>query len=132
MEFWTQFNEILEERGKPFNKRKASTDSWYSIAFGSAQCYINVDLVNREHKIIISNWIPDNKDLFDKLFQSKENIEKEANINFEWERMDNKKTSRISTYIDGLDFENQDNYKELMNNTIDKVVLLKNVFKKYI
>lgn len=132
LEFWTQFNEILEERGKPFNKRKASTDSWYSIAFGSAQCYINVDLVNREHKIRISNWIPDNKDLFDKLFQSKENIEKEANINFEWERMDNKKTSRISTYIDGLDFENQDNYKELMNNTIDKVVLLKNVFKKYI
>ena len=89
-------------------------------------------MVNSEHKIRISNWIPDNKDLFDKLFHSKESIEKEANINFEWERMDNKKTSRISTYIDGLDFEKQDNYNELMNNIIDKVILLKKVFTKYI
>lgn len=89
-------------------------------------------MVNSEHKIRISNWIPDNKDLFDKLFNSKESIEKEANINFEWERMDNKKTSRISTYIDGLDFEKQDNYNELMNNIIDKVILLKKVFTKYI
>lgn len=132
LEFWTQFNEILEERGKPFNKRKPSTDHWYSIALGSSKCYINIDLVNSEHKIRISNWIPDNKDLFDKLFHSKESIEKEANIYFEWERMDNKKTSRISTYIDGLDFEKQDNYNELMNNIIDKVILLKKVFTKYI
>ena len=26
LEFWTQFNEVLEERGKPFNRRKATTD----------------------------------------------------------------------------------------------------------
>lgn len=28
LEFWTQFNEVLEMRGKPFNKRKAATDHW--------------------------------------------------------------------------------------------------------
>ena len=44
LEFWTQFNEVLEERGKPFNKRKPSTDHWYSVATGTSGCHINIDL----------------------------------------------------------------------------------------
>ena len=46
LEFWTQFNDILEQRGKPFNKRKATTDHWYSVAVGSSECQISIDLVN--------------------------------------------------------------------------------------
>ena len=34
LEFWNRFNEIVAERGKPFNVRKASTDHWYDIAIG--------------------------------------------------------------------------------------------------
>ena len=132
LEFWNMFNEVIEERGKPFNKHKASTDHWYSVAIGSSKCYINIDLVNSEHKIRTSLWIPDNKDLFDKLNLEKENIENDAGIQFDWDRIDNKKASRICTYIDGLDFENQTNYKDLMNKIIDNVVLYKKVFSKYI
>lgn len=53
LEFWTQFNDILEQRGKPFNKRKATTDHWYSVAVGSSECQISIDLVNKEHNIIV-------------------------------------------------------------------------------
>lgn len=53
LEFWTKFNEILESRGKPFNKRKATTDHWYSVALGSSECHLSIDLVNREHRIRI-------------------------------------------------------------------------------
>lgn len=132
LEFWTKFNEIVEERSKPFNKRKATTDHWYSVALGSSQCFINIDLVNSEHKIRISIWIPDNKDLFDKLFAEKQSIENEANLCFDWERLDSKKASRICTYLNGLDFEKQDNYKDLMNAIIDKVIVFKSVFSKFI
>lgn len=33
LEFWTQFNDVIVERGKPFKIRKASTDHWYDIAW---------------------------------------------------------------------------------------------------
>ena len=69
LEFWTRFNEVLEERGKPFNKRKATTDHWYSIAMGSSECQISIDLVNKEHKIRVGVWVADNKDLFDKFYE---------------------------------------------------------------
>lgn len=132
LEFWTQFNEILEERGKPFNKRKATTDHWYSVALGSSECHLSIDLVNREHKIRIGLWIDDNKDLYDSLEEKKDEIEEKTNIKFEWDRLDDKKASVICKYIDGLDFDNQSNYKDLMNKVIDEIVVLKNVFSKYI
>mgnify|MGYP001757029438 CR=1 FL=1 len=50
----------------------------------------------------------------------------------DWQRLDNKKASRIIYYIEGLDFDNHENYDELMNEVIDKVIVVRNVFRKYI
>lgn len=132
LEFWNMFNNAIDERDKPFNKHKPSTDPWYTVAIGSSKCHISIDLVNKENRIRISLWIPNNKELFDKLSIEKESIEEEANFQFEWDRLDGKKASRIYTYIKGLDFENQSNYKDLMNQIIDYVILFKKAFKKYI
>lgn len=131
LEFWTLFNEIVEKR-KPFNKRKPTTDHWYSVAIGSSSCHVSIDLINRDNKIRISLWIADNKDFYDELYKNKEIIESKFNYKIEWHRLDNKKASYICTYIDGLDFDNQDNYKALMNESIDKVIDFKKVFKDYI
>lgn len=132
LEFWNQFNDVVEERGKPFNKRKATTDHWYSVAVGSSQCYISIDLVNREHKVRVGLWIPDNKELYDKLYLKKEDIEKQVSFDLSWDRLDDKKSSYVCTYIDNLDFNNQDNYFELMNDIIDKVLELRKVLRHYI
>ena len=132
LEFWTQFNDILEQRGKPFNKRKATTDHWYSVAVGSSECQISIDLVNKDHKIRVGLWISDNKDRFDYMRQHKEEIEVAMGFPLFWQRLDNKKSSLICTYIKGLDFKAQDNYPELMNEAIDLVVKMRDVLKKYI
>ena len=132
LEFWTQFNDILEQRGKPFNKRKATTDHWYSIAVGSSECQISIDLVNKNHKIRVGLWISDNKDRFDYMLQQKEEIESAIGFPLLWQRFDNKKSSLICTYINGLDFKAQDNYPELMNEAIDIVVKMRDVLQYYI
>lgn len=50
----------------------------------------------------------------------------------DWDRLgEQKKASRIKYYIDGLDFEKQDNYSELMNTAIDVAVKMRDVFKRY-
>ena len=132
LDFWTQLNEILEVRGKPFNKRKATTDHWYSIAMGTSECHISIDLVNKEHKIRIGVWINDNKELFDKIFTYKDEIEKACSFELSWDRLDNKKASLVCTYIPGLDFDNQSNYSELINKAIDLVLIMRKVFSPYI
>ncbi len=132
LEFWNQFNEVLEARGKPFNKRKATTDHWYCVSVGSSQCHISIDLINREHKIRVSLWIPDNKELFDDLYAHREEIHKAFGIPLSWERRDEKKASYIASYIKGLNFNDSSNYDELINKAIDYVLKLKAVLAPYL
>lgn len=130
LEFWTQFNEVIENKGKPFNKRKATTDHWYSIAVGSSLCHISIDLVNKDHFVRVGLWIDDNKDLFDKLLIDKEEIEQEIGMGLDWDRLDGKKASTICMHIPGLDFNNQSNYPELMDKIIEMSVKFKDTFSK--
>ena len=132
LEFWNQLNEVLEERGKPFNKRKPTTDHWYSIAIGSSECHISIDLINKNHKIRVGVWIGDNKELFDKFYANKDQIESACGFELEWNRLDNKKASFVCTYIPGLDFDNTSNYAELMNKSIDLVLTIRKAFVPFL
>lgn len=132
MEFWNQFNEILIKRGKPFNVRKATTDHWYNVAIGTSDAHIDITLVNKDSVIGVELYITDNKDLFDKLYQKKDEIELDLGFELEWRRLDNSKASRIVTFIKGLNFDDHSNYIDLMNKTIDLAALMRDIFKKYI
>ena len=58
----------------------------------------------------------------------------ESTLGFElsWQRMNHRKSSRICKYIEGLDFTIQDNYAELMNESIDLVVRMRDALSEYI
>lgn len=130
--FWTQFNEKILSKGKPFNLRKPTTDHWYDVAIGTSAAKIAVDLVNKENCIILELYIHSDKKLYDSLFEKKNEIEGELDMNFEWDRLDSKKASRIKHSIHGLDFYNHSNYDQLMDEVIDKIIRMRKVFQKYI
>ncbi|SDY47374.1 protein of unknown function [Ruminococcaceae bacterium YAD3003] len=132
LEFWNKLNDALDQKGKPFNKHKATTDHWYTVAVGSSQCYISIDLVNKEHKIRVGLWVTDNKEMFDMFYSHREEIEKVFGESLEWDRLDNKKASIFSASIPGLDFNKQDNYSELIDMTIEKVVKLREAIKPFL
>lgn len=132
LDFWTRFNDVLEANGKPFNKRKATTDHWYEVAVGTSQGHISIDLVNKEHRVRVGLWIADNKELFDELHAKKDEIEKNFGSELVWYRLDDKKASIICTYIKDLNFNKQDNYPELMQEIIDTVVKMRSVMKRYL
>lgn len=132
LNFWNRFNEVLLSRNKPFNARKATTDHWYDVALGTSEAHISITLVNKTNSIGIEVYINDNKELFDRLYSESETIQNELDFSMDWQRLDNKKASRIIYYMGGLDFDNHENYDELINEVIDKVVITKDLFKKYI
>lgn len=132
LEFWNRFNEILIDRGKPFNIRKATTGHWYDIALGTSEAHISINLVNKESLVVIDLYINDNKEIFDRLYELKEQIESELGFKMTWDRLDNSKASRIKYGIKGLNFDDHSNYDDLMNKIIDIAVKMRDVFKKYI
>lgn len=130
--FWEQFNNEVIAHGKPFNTRKATTDHWYNVAIGSSACYVSITLVNSASFVGVELTIPDNKGLFDSLYEKKDEINSKIGFDMEWERLDDKKASKIIHKIDGLDFDCHDNYPKLMDEVISKVIVIRDVFKKYV
>ncbi|MBR0341198.1 MAG: DUF4268 domain-containing protein [Oscillospiraceae bacterium] len=132
LDFWRQLNDAIDQKGKPFNKHKATSDHWYTVAIGTSHAYMSIDLINKEHRIRVGLWIPDNKELFDALYAKKDDIEEACNIPLEWDRLDSKKAAVVCTYKKGLDFKNQENYPELIDWIIDTTVLLRDTFKEHL
>ena len=129
LEFWTLFNDHVVERNKPFAIHKASSISWYNIAVGTSQACISVSLVNKDSYIGVELYIASNKELFDKLYAEHEKIEKELGFEVDWQRLDNAKASRILYKISGLNFDDHSNYDQLIEEAIDKVIAMRDVFK---
>lgn len=130
--FWTDFNEVLVEKGKPFNVRKATTDHWYKVALGKSGVYIDITLVNKDGHIGVGVYIDDDKDLFDQFEEKKDDIEAALGFCMEWDRLDGKKAARIKSQIPGLNFDDKSNYPDLIEKTIDRAALMRDVFKKYL
>lgn len=129
VEFWTLFNEHIINRGKPFSVRKATTDHWYDIAIGTSAAHISVTLVNKDSFVGVELYINSNKALFDKLYEDREEIEKQLGFKMDWQRLDTAKASRILYRINGLNFDDHSNYDALIDEAIDKVIKMKTVFQ---
>ena len=130
--FWKEFNTVIVAKGKPFSVRKPTTDHWYDVAIGTSEAHLAINLVNKENKIVLELYILDNKKLFDHLYEDKEKIENTLQMNFSWERLDGKKASRIKHDVLGLDFSDHSNYPQLMDECIEKILKMRDVFKKYV
>ena len=70
--------------------------------------------------------------MFDHLELSRTDIESKLGLKLDWQRLDDKKASRIMYRLPGLNFDDHSNYDYLMNEMIDKAVLFVKVFKRYI
>lgn len=127
--FWEEFNTVIVGKGKPFSVRKPTTDHWYDVAIGTSEAHLAINLVNKENKIVLELYILDNKNLFDHIYEDKEKIENTLQMSFSWERLDGKKASRIKHDVLGLDFSDHSNYPQLMDECIEKILKMRDVFK---
>lgn len=130
LEFWTQFNDHVIARGKPFNIHKAGSAHWYDVSVGTSGVKISIALINKDSYISVELYIFDNKALFDKLFEERKEIENQLGFEMEWLRLEKSKASRILYKIKGLNFDDHSNYDKLIEEAIDKAVKMREVFKK--
>ena len=124
------FNEVIKERGMPFNIRKPTPDHWYDIAIGRSDAHLSVTAINKDGYVGVELYINDDKDLFDELYKNHQAIDSEFDFNLDWQCLDDKKASRIKSMIP-CNFDNPSNCKELMNEAITRVVKMRKIFKKY-
>lgn len=133
-DYWIAFNDYAYKHNsfaKSFNKRKASTDHWMTLSVGSSACHIILSQIRKYNHIIVEWYIPDDKKLYHKFYCNKDAIEKEMDMQFEWNELPEKKASRILVYKT-VDFDNKDTWSEQFDWMMDMAVKMKKIFKKYL
>lgn len=74
----------------------------------------------------------ENKRIFDDLYSHREEIEKEFGDKLRWERLDDRRASRISKRIEFAGLGDKDKWPKLQDEMIDAMIKLEKALKKYI
>lgn len=134
-EYWNMFNEYAfsndNEFSRKFNKRTSSTDNWMDLSVGSSAYLIRITQGRKGNKLGVEWYIHDNKNVYERLYGNKEQIEKELGFSVEWMKLENKKASRIIAYK-SIDFEDKNEYINQFQWIMNIAVKMKDVIKKYI
>lgn len=133
-DYWVAFNEYAFNNAvfaKAFNRRKASTDHWMSLSVGSSACHIDLSQVRKDNNITVEWYITDDKELYQKFYSHKADIESDMGMTLDWRELPDKKASRILV-IHEADFDNKDKWPEQFEWTMDAAMKMKKAFKKYL
>lgn len=133
-DYWIAFNDYAFNNvtfAKAFNRRKASTDHWMSLSVGSSACHIDLSQVRKDNNITVEWYITDDKELYQKFYFHKADIESDMGMTLDWRELPDKKASRILV-IHEADFDNKDKWSEQFDWAMNTAMKMRNAFKKYL
>ncbi len=127
LDFWEQFKSYCKEQGSGLGTRKAFPQHWYDISIGRSGGHIALTVNTRENEIGCELYIHDDKEWYDQLAEQKGDIENDIGESLSWQRLDNKKASRIKL-AKKADLEDQQNWPEYIQWLKEKAETFKRVF----
>ena len=134
LEYWQEFNDYAFQHvgfSKAFNKKKPSTDHWYSLSIGSSACVISILRIQKRNELDVEFYINDDKELFGLFFAHKAEIESDMRMALDWRELPEKKASRIIA-AKKVELDNREKWTEQFDWAMDVCVKMKKTFKKYI
>lgn len=134
LEYWTAFNDYAFTKpafSQNFKRRKPSTDHWMSLSLGSSAYHLDILTLKKRNAVSVELYISDDKTIFRKLAQHKEQIEADIGFELDWRELPDKKASRI-ILENPVNLENPDEWSSHFDWIMDTCIRFKKAFKKYI
>lgn len=118
LEFWKQLLPLFRGKTPIYQNTSPSKDHWLSsggtgISGVNYACIITKSYVGIELGITKGSQ-QDNKEFFDELFKYKEQIEERFGHELNWERLDDKKMSRVSYQLSGVSVFEQTDWPKML------------------
>lgn len=101
LQFWTTFKDYAKSRQTKLHLRKVYPQAWTDISIGSSDAHIALTINSPKSAFGVELYIPDNKELYQKLFRNKFEVEKTLGENLEWQELLGKKASRVRILKEG-------------------------------
>ena len=135
-EFWRELLEKVRERTSLHANISPSRGNWISTGAGKTgiiYSYVILKDAGRIELYIDTGDRETNKRYFDKLQAHRQEIETEFGASLRWERLDDKRASRIAHEIHGKGgLRDKDRWPELQDAMIDAMIRFERSFRPYI
>ncbi|MDF5022020.1 DUF4268 domain-containing protein [Vibrio parahaemolyticus] len=132
MAFWEKTLDVMKNsQCDLFNNINPSKDHWLSAGSGVRSCPFTLIFGVREARVQIEmtrSESEENKFLFDRLYEQKDEIESAFGSSLDWLRLDDKKASRVQFRKD-FDGYNREQWQEIINWLIQHMILLEKAFR---
>ena len=133
LEFWTNFNEFVSSGNATFNIRSPRARHWYDLSLGFGQkAYLTLIIHSRDRYCSVEVYISNSKELFYKLENRKEEIERQSGVEFNWMELPDKQASRIQVRNNNFDLSSSNLWEEYFQWILNSVEKIKPVFTKEI
>jgi hypothetical protein len=112
-EYWASLNRSLDAAGGPVSgRRKPQPQAWMGFPVGRSSFHLNGVMIRPKNQIRAELYISGDKAkwFFGLLKRQKDAIEQELGQSLEWEELPSRRDSRISSYLNGVDPEDESDW----------------------
>jgi len=137
LEFWKTLLERCKDKTKLHADISPSKESWIAMGAGRKGIKYSYVITKKHGQIEIyidrgKDSEKENKSIFDQLHKNKQSIENEFAGPLKWERLDDRRASRISKRYEASGLNDKDQWEQLQNKMIDGMIRFEKAFKKHI
>lgn len=138
-EFWTKLLEKTKEKTDLHSNVSPSKYSYIAAGAGKAGITYIYEITQKYGRVEVyldkgkeDESVKLNKIRFDQLAKHKKEIEEEFGNQLDWEKLEDRKASRISYTFKGAGLKNKDKWDSLQNKMIEAMVRLERATKRHI
>ena len=137
-EFWHKLLPYFNTKSDLFSGRNMELNQYdhlLSTGSGISGCTFNFIITKNYCSVefgLSSSEKEFNKKLYDYLYSNKDDIEKDYGDSLCWERLDDKKMSRISYRLDDVSIFNKEDWDNMITFLTENMIKLEKTFRKYI
>ena len=132
--YFQKLIDTLREKHNFTNAKKGQPQSWYSFSSGISGILYGASFAQggkaRVELYIDTGDKAKNKKLFDSLKQDKMDIEQNFDIKLKWERLDDKRASRVAMYRKGSIESEPELLSEIHDWTVENLLRMRELFGK--
>lgn len=135
LEFWKSLLEKSKGKTNLHSNITPGVDSWISTGAGKTGLSYNYVITYKYSQIefyIDRGKYEENKKIFDELFKNKEQIEVVFGGKLEWQRLDDKRASRIRKTYDYANLNDIEKWDKLQEDMINGMIRLEKALRKFI
>lgn len=130
MNFWTQLNDYAKAHSSEIKLQAGRPQHWLNVAIGSSEAHISLWMDTRRGMLGVHFYVPDNKELYEKICEDKESLEKQLG-KLEY-RDTSGKAAYLAQFYNGFDIDDHASYEKYHAWLLERAIAFDKVFRPLI